>query len=70
MNEIFIDKIIDRFEGKRFIILTAIREDLNPPDTFWKAVVDNDFGLAANIILNNYPNRHNVKFLCESLWEG
>lgn len=70
MNELFIDKILDRFEGKRYVVLTIIREELNPPDSFWKAIVDNNFGLGASILLNCYPSSYKIDFLCEALWEG
>jgi len=69
MNEEFINRIIDRFEGKRYVVLTIAKQEFDLPDSFWQAIVQNNFGLAATILINKYSG-YKANFLAESLWEG
>ena len=69
MHEAFVKRLINNFDCKRYIALTIAYQEFDLPDTFWKSIIQDDFGMAATILLNKYPG-YKANFIAETLWEG
>jgi len=69
MNEEFIKRIIDRFDGKKYVALVIAHQEFDLPDSFWQAIVENNFGLAATILINKYSD-YKANFIADALWES